>query len=488
MTKQAQSNQPVDARAFHVETAQRRPGLDLFLPDQPVRLQCQDSLPYSISFVLFDLQCGALLRESTLASSHGNWRLETSGRQFWPRHPKTDISLTFSFLSSIRPGYHYIGSSQITSLKNTRMSGYGYAPPPPPPAAQSGHQGYRNQGSPYQRQGGSARGGAPPSRGRGGYSGPGRQDYHHPPPQYDYSSQPSYPAPASYAAAQPPTVSYGAHQQWSQDQRQPPPQPQPHAPAPLSSANYHPNYAPQHYGPAHPQAAAPQPGYAAPPPQSQSYQYAVPAASYGSHPAWHGHEQQQHAPQYGAHPRGGYGSDRGGSRAPSLGSHTRPEYGSPGMQPQVTGGYAPPQPYADPRASVPAYPPQPQYHYAPPPPPSHASPQGRDNHFKHDGHRGHHGGRGGRGGGRGGGNNHRGKPHHHAGGGGDRNRNRPHGPRPDHGNDHKHENQNAPGKKKKRKTNTLGLTPGQPGQESESEDDEKEEETLRKLLGQDALQ
>ncbi|TIC94039.1 hypothetical protein CH35J_009379 [Colletotrichum higginsianum] len=39
--------------------------------------------------------------------------------------------------------------------------------------------------------------------------------------------------------------------------------------------------------------------------------------------------------------------------------------------------------------------------------------------------------------------------------------------------------------KMERKTNTLGLTPGQ---DSESEDDEMEEETLRKLIGADALQ
>ncbi|KAF9876482.1 hypothetical protein CkaCkLH20_05890 [Colletotrichum karsti] len=49
---------------------------------------------------------------------------------------------------------------------------------------------------------------------------------------------------------------------------------------------------------------------------------------------------------------------------------------------------------------------------------------------------------------------------------------------------HKHDNA-ASGKKKKRKTNTLGLTPGQ---DSDSEDDEMEEETLRKLIGADALQ
>lgn len=113
-------------------------------------------------------------------------------------------------------------------------------------------------------------------------------------------------------------------------------------------------------------------------------------------------------------------------------------------------------------------------------------------------HDGQHGGGRGRGNFRGG-NHQRGKHanNHH---GGDRNRSRPNGPngphghaqRPDHskpkpntGPNNNGNNANGPGKKKKRKTNTLGLTPGN---ESESEDDEKEEETLRNLLGPDALQ
>ncbi|KAG7122996.1 hypothetical protein HYQ45_014187 [Verticillium longisporum] len=76
----------------------------------------------------------------------------------------------------------------------------------------------------------------------------------------------------------------------------------------------------------------------------------------------------------------------------------------------------------------------------------------------------------------------RGKGNHH---GGDKNRPRHGGQRPDGPSHSQKQDSNASGKKKKRKTNTLGLTPGQ---DSESEDDEKEEETLRQLIGQDALQ
>ncbi|KAH6682126.1 hypothetical protein F5X68DRAFT_172060 [Plectosphaerella plurivora] len=389
------------------------------------------------------------------------------------------------------------------------MTTYNYAPPPPPPPAAQAT--YGHQGGHYPQAGGAPRGGGAASRGRGGHAAGGRHEY----PQYDYGAHQPYGTPvAGYPAAQHHAAGYqSTPQHWApQDHRQGQvhgqTQPQPHAPAPLSSTNYHPNYAPQQYTPGLPQPPTHQPGYpaaAAPPPQQhQAYHYPAAPASYSSQPAWSTHEQHAHSPQYGGQPRGAYAGDRGGGRAPSMGAHGRPEYGSPGMQPQVTGGYAPPQQYADPRAPpVSSYPPQPQYAYAPaPPPPAHMA-HGREPYSRQ--HDGHHGGGGrGRGNFRGG-NNQRGKhgTHH----GGDRNRSRPNGPhghaqRPDHSkpkahsgpNNNNNANNNAknnanngggPSKKKKRKTNTLGLTPGH---ESESEDDEKEEETLRNLLGPDALQ
>lgn len=151
-------------------------------------------------------------------------------------------------------------------------------------------------------------------------------------------------------------------------------------------------------------------------------------------------------------------------------------YGNEGIQHQVNGGYG--QPYGDPRAQPVPYAPPTQYPYHAPPPAPHASGPTHEPHYKHDGH----GGRG-RGGFRGNNTRGRGGFQH----GNDRNRHRQqgnHNNRQD-GGFHKHDNNAASGKKKKRKTNTLGLTPGQ---DSDSEDDEMEEETLRKLIGADALQ
>ncbi|RBQ80757.1 hypothetical protein VDGD_03281 [Verticillium dahliae] len=370
------------------------------------------------------------------------------------------------------------------------MSGYNYGPPPPPPqASQSGHAGYSHHGAQYQHSG-PRNGGSPAGRGRAGYPAGGRPEYTPTPPHYEYGghSQQQHYAPhaAGYPAPQPPPGNYPPqHQQWPQGHTPTPTQHQPHAPAPLSTANYHPNYAPQAY--AHSQPPAHQPAYGGPPTaqQQQQYHYAAPPP-YNAPQGWAGNDRSQ-PPYGGGHHRGGYGSDRNASRAPSSGDQARVEYPTPGMQPQVSGSYPQPYPGPDPRAHG-AYPQapqhQPQYHAYPPapPPPSHVSTprSGRDHYNKHDGN---HSGRG-RGGfrGGGGGGNMRGKGNHH---GGDKNRPRHGGQRPDGPSHSQKQDSNASGKKKKRKTNTLGLTPGQ---DSESEDDEKEEETLRQLIGQDALQ
>ncbi|KAI8158593.1 hypothetical protein K4K49_007919 [Colletotrichum sp. SAR 10_70] len=183
----------------------------------------------------------------------------------------------------------------------------------------------------------------------------------------------------------------------------------------------------------------------------------------------------QHSPA-GGRGRGGYGNDRGGSRAPNMSTPAPPAYGNEGIQHQVNGGYG--QPYGDPRAQPVPYAPPTQYPYHAPPPAPHASGPAHEPHYKHDGH----GGRG-RGGFRGNNTRGRGGFQH----GNDRNRHRQQGNHHNRqdGGFHKHDNNAASGKKKKRKTNTLGLTPGQ---DSDSEDDEMEEETLRKLIGADALQ
>ncbi|KAL0936468.1 nuclear fragile x mental retardation-interacting protein 1 [Colletotrichum truncatum] len=358
------------------------------------------------------------------------------------------------------------------------MSGYNYGPPPPPPpAAQASHPGYSHHSGPYQHH--SRGNGAPAARGgRAGYSSNGRPEYPPAPqPQYEYSRQQPYPQPSPGYPAQPTSGSYPPQQQWHQEHAHSTPQHGAHAPTPLSSSNYHPNYAPQVYS--HPQHAQPpphQPGYG--PPQQQQYgqPYHNPTP-YSAPQQWAGHD--QHAQnQYGAgRGRGGYGNDRGGARAPSMSAPAPVAYGNEGIQHQVGGGYS--QPYGDPRAQQVPYAAPPQYPYhAPPPPAPHASGPSHEPYYKQDGQSGR-----GRGGFRG--NNMRGRGFHH---GNDRARHRSqgnhnHNHRQD-GGFHKHDN-SASGKKKKRKTNTLGLTPGQ---DSDSEDDEMEEETLRKLIGSDALQ
>ncbi|KAH0427301.1 hypothetical protein CcaCcLH18_09772 [Colletotrichum camelliae] len=358
------------------------------------------------------------------------------------------------------------------------MSGYNYGPPPPPPqAAQASHPGYGHHGGPYQQQ--PRGGGAPPGRGgRGGYTSGGRPEYPPAPqPQYEYGRQQPYPQHSPAYAGQPTGGSYPPQQQWHHDHAHPTPQHGAHAPAPLSSSNYHPNYAPQVYS--HPQHAQPPPhqsGYG--PPQQQQYgqPYQHPAP-YSAPQQWSGHDQHAQSHYSGGRGRGAYSNDRGGSRAPNMSTPAPAAYGNEGIQHQVNGGYG--QPYGDPRAQPVPYAPPTQYPYHAPPPAPHASGPTHEPHYKPDGH----GGRG-RGGFRGNNTRGRGGFQH----GNDRNRHRQQGNHHNNRQDggfHKHDNNAASGKKKKRKTNTLGLTPGQ---DSDSEDDEMEEETLRKLIGADALQ
>uniref|UniRef100_L2FSQ5 Nuclear fragile x mental retardation-interacting protein 1 n=1 Tax=Colletotrichum fructicola (strain Nara gc5) TaxID=1213859 RepID=L2FSQ5_COLFN len=155
--------------------------------------------------------------------------------------------------------------------------------------------------------------------------------------------------------------------------------------------------------------------------------------------------------------RGGYGNDRGGSRAPNMSTPAPAAYGNEGIQHQVNGGYG--QPYGDPRAQPVPYAPPTQYPYHAPPPAPHASGPTHEPHYKHDGHGGREVDSAGT--------------------------TREAVEASNTATIEAHDNNAASGKKKKRKTNTLGLTPGQ---DSDSEDDEMEEETLRKLIGADALQ
>ncbi|TDZ21960.1 hypothetical protein Cob_v005025 [Colletotrichum orbiculare MAFF 240422] len=369
------------------------------------------------------------------------------------------------------------------------MSGYNYGPPPPPtPAAQASHPSYSHthHSGPYQQH--SRGGGAPPVRGgRGGYQASARPEYppaaHQAP--FDYGRQQPYPQHTTGYQAQHAAGSYPPpppQQQWHQDHAHSAPQHGTHAPAPLQTSNYHPNYAPQVYS--HPQHAHPpahQPPYG--PPQQQQYGHPYqPPAPYGAPQQWAGPDHQAQNQHSAGRGRGGYGNDRGGSRA-AVAAPAPVAYGNEGMQHQVNGGY--PQPYADPRAQQVQYAPPTQYPYNAPPPAPHAhahapAPQ-REPYHKQEGHSGR-----GRGNFRGNSGRGRGGFHHNN----DRARNRSQGAHHHHRQDggfqkhDKHDNA-ASGKKKKRKTNTLGLTPGQ---ESESEDDEMEEEKLRKLIGADALQ
>ncbi|WQF84904.1 Putative FMR1-interacting protein [Colletotrichum destructivum] len=375
------------------------------------------------------------------------------------------------------------------------MSGYNYGPPPPPPppATQANHPGYGHHNPPYQQH--SRGSGAHAARGgRGGYPSNTRPEYPPAPqPQYEYGrpQQPQYPQHSpGYPAQQPAASSYPPQHQWHQDHAHVTPQhaaPQhgTHAPAPLSTTNYHPNYAPQVYAhpqhpphpqhPQHPQPPPHQPSYGPQQPQQQVYgqPYAAPPP-YSAPQPWVGHDPHAQS-QYGTtRGRGGYGNDRGGPRgAQNVGAPAPVAYGSDGIH-HANGAYG--QPYGDPRAQAVPYQPPAQFPYHAPPAAPRASVPPQEAFYKHDGQRGRGGHRGG---------NPRGRGSFHA---NDKGRHRPqgnHNHRQDGGaSHHKHDNA-ASGKKKKRKTNTLGLTPGQ---DSESEDDEMEEETLRKLIGADALQ
>ncbi|KJZ73051.1 hypothetical protein HIM_07623 [Hirsutella minnesotensis 3608] len=364
------------------------------------------------------------------------------------------------------------------------MAGYGYGPPPPPPSlsASSGHSAYGQPHS-YPHHGQSRGGGAGGGRGRGGQFSRGRGDYHgaqghqvH----YDYAAQ-QYPShtPAPYPAAHPSAVTYPPHgQQWAPEHGHGPPAPtHPHAPAPISPANYHPNYAPQPYP--HAQYAQ-QPSYG--PPQ----QYGNPYQSSPQPPApspWSHHGSPQQGPFAGGRGRGGY-NDRGGSKHLGVPS-ARHGYEHEPMPP-VGGNYG--QPYHhDPRTSQ--YPPS-QYPYSGPPPPPPA-PVRQDSHHGQSHRRGRGGGH--RDGGRGRGGHH-GNSHHNG------EKTRQHQKQGAQGQQGQQGQSNGPshavdatkvkteppslGKKKKRKTNTLGLTPGM---ESDTEDDEGEEKTLVDLIGAETL-
>ncbi|ODA80410.1 hypothetical protein RJ55_03368 [Drechmeria coniospora] len=274
---------------------------------------------------------------------------------------------------------------------------------------------------------------------------------------------------APYGASHSSNVGYQPHphpQQWAPEHGHGPSSQgaHPHAPAPISAANYHPNYAP------------PQPY---PPPQySQSYgapqQYANPYQGPPQPAATHwGH---QGSPQQGHYAngrgRGGY-ADRASKHSP-MGAPPRQAYEQNPSAGSMGGAFG--QPYAhDPHYAPSQYP-----YLGPPPPPAPL-------HHHQDGHHGqyHRRGRGGgpRDGGRGRGG------FHHGGGGGDRARHQ-HQKQQAHANGNKKaakaESQaQSAGKKKKRKTNTLGLTPGM---DSESEDDEGEEKALVDLIGTETLQ
>ncbi|UPK93936.1 hypothetical protein LCI18_004871 [Fusarium solani-melongenae] len=334
------------------------------------------------------------------------------------------------------------------------MSGYGYGPPPPPPSA-SAPPSY-GPPAPSYPQHGQGRGGAHHGRGgRGGHYNGGRGDYHGSPQgHYEYSGQPYPPhhnAPP-YGGSHPPAGTYPPPQpQWGPEHGHPPPHG--HSPAPMSSNNYHPNYAPQPYPPSqYPQ----QPPYGGP--QPYPYQGPPPPPNQSQ---WGGQGQPPQNHYGNGRPRGGY-SDRGGPKPPMNGP-IRPGYEHEGMAPPVN-GYGQPYPH-DPRA--PPYPPA-QYPYPGPPPPP--GPPHQDGYYGHN-RRGRGGFRDGNSRGRGGyhGND---KPrHHNKSGHNDSNHNKPEPP--------------TLGKKKKRKMNTLGLTPGM---DSESEDDEGEEKILTELIGQETIQ
>ncbi|PNY29202.1 Uncharacterized protein TCAP_00881 [Tolypocladium capitatum] len=354
------------------------------------------------------------------------------------------------------------------------MSGYVYAPPPPPPSASGGHPGYGQPNLSYPHHG-HARGGggAPNGRGRGGQYSRGRSDYHAAPapaPQahFEYAAQPYPPHnQAPYGASSlHSAVTYQPHpQQWAPEHGHvpAPPNAHPHAPAPISPANYHPNYAPQLYPPSQ---YSQQPSYG--PPQQYGNPYQHPPQPAASHWGHQGAPQQGHYAS-GRGGRGGY-NDRGGSKHPHMGAPFRQGYEH---EPVAAVGASFGQPYPhDPRAS---HYPLAQYPYSGPP----AAPAPLHQEVHHGGQ--YH--RRGRGGGHRDGVRGRGGHHH----GGDRARNHQHQhQKQSHGGESKMKTESAlVGKKKKRKTNTLGLTPGM---ESESEDDEGEEKALVDLIGAETLQ
>lgn len=341
------------------------------------------------------------------------------------------------------------------------MSTYNYAPPPPPPPTAGGASYGQSSSTPY----GQNRGGGSGSR-RGGHYHGSRGDYHSSQPRYEYTGQP-YPVQHAvpYGSSHPPANSYPAAQpQWAPDHGHAPAHhAHPHAPAPLSSTNYHPNYAPQPYAPSQYPQQAP---YAAP----QPYPYQAPPPP-PSQAQWSG--QAAHQPYGNSRGRGGGYSDRGGHK-PSQGMPpVRHGHEYDAAPPPIVGSF--PQPYP-PDHRVVHYPP-PQYAYAAPPPPPVAARHQESSHGQYP-RRGRGGHRDGHGKGRG--SHH---SHHH----GTNDKTRP--PKPSNNivdNASKPDKSESPsvGKKKKRKTNTLGLTPGV---DSETEDDEGEEKTLTELIGQETL-
>ncbi|KAH7326353.1 hypothetical protein B0I35DRAFT_475009 [Stachybotrys elegans] len=344
------------------------------------------------------------------------------------------------------------------------MSGYGYGPPPPPPppSASSGQASYGHNSSSYHGSGSGRHGAGSGRGGRGGHHSGGRGNYHNssaPAAHYEYPTQPYAPhSSAPYGSSHPPPGPYPTPQaQWNGG---PPPGQShthtlPHAPVPLSSSNYHPNYAPQPYPPSQ---YAQQPPYG-PPEYSHPYQPPPPHAS-----QWSGQGPSHQQSSYGGgRHRGGY-NDRGASKHPPMGQPVRQGYEHEAPPPPMNGVYSHPYPH-DPHAGP--YP-APYSYGAPPPPPS-GPPHHRDSYY------GHHNRRGRGGGSRDG--SMRGRGGHH---GNDRSRHQ----KPSNNDAHVRKEAPSVGKKKKRKMNTLGLTPGM---ESESEDDEGEEKFLTELIGQDTL-
>ncbi|KAK1774127.1 hypothetical protein QBC45DRAFT_52992 [Copromyces sp. CBS 386.78] len=365
---------------------------------------------------------------------------------------------------------------------------YNYGPPPPPPGPAppnnppAGYSGTYGQ-SPYQQP----QQPQPPASQRGGYSGRGRGGsdrggYHASSHSYGYGQQPT-----AYGQQPPPASPYPAHQ--PQPGAYPPPQQQWHpeqhgqqhapqqSPAPPPQG-YAPSYGAQ---PHYPQAQQPygaQPSYSPAPQTPYGPTYAPPAPQASPPPqSWGSHHQSHPQAPYNTSSRGGRGShsDRSGPKGQMMGPPIRMGFDGAPAQPPTPTAY-PPQPYGTPHPAP--YPPAPYPAYPPPSvymPPAHpvydGAPAGNTPRHgrggfsnSHPRHRPQFGGDRARGrNGNANNNTHRGgkahsPPAHHQ--------------KPDHLN----------GKKKKRKTNTLGLTPGDEG----DEDVEDEEQRLNEMIGADA--